>query len=149
VIEKMRRRRPTLWLALAVGVLAIFMMSCDRHTRIPSSQWENQESRAGDQWDVTTHEAIYRVQRFAATDSTVIIEEASEALYYAGEAYPPGLRRTGAQLELPMTIPYGEVKSIERVEFSGVRTTLLTVGIAAGVGAVVWFLASMPAIPAD
>ena len=78
-----------------------------------------------------TDGTMYRVQRFAVRDSTVILEEVSGAFLYDGARYPPGFRKADIKLEPPIIIPFREIKSIERVGISETRTTLAAVGILA------------------
>lgn len=114
-----------------LGLLSVFATSCDKHTRVPESEWRTLRSYEGKQWEVATSEAIYRVQRFAVTDSTLVLHDVSAIERYDTGSYPPGFKPSSEEYDLPITIPLGEVVSVELVETSGRRTTLLVLGIVA------------------
>jgi hypothetical protein len=128
--NRMGRVRWNVALALSVGLVLTFAVSCAKNTMIPQTNWVDLDSSTGKKWEVKRKgDVMYRVQRFAVADSTMILEEVSEVLYYDWNAYPPGYKTRYTEFELPIKVPFSEITSIECVEGSGKGTTLGMLGI--------------------
>jgi len=126
-------------LAVILGFVLVFGTSCDKHTRIARSEWTDLEPGSEVTWEVRTSDAVYRVRRFAVTDSTMILEQISEVSYYQTANYSPGLRETPTKPNPPITLSFGEIESIKRVEPSTGRTVLLIGGVIGGVALIIYW----------
>ena len=121
--------RSTLSLCTAIGTALVFVSSCTKAPKVPATDWHNLDSDSAKEWRVQTSDLIYRVQEFDMTDSTMILKRVSETLYYADDAYPPGPRHRDVTLQLPVTVPFDQIQSIERVGPSEGRTGLAAFGV--------------------
>ena len=109
-----------------LGLLISLTSSCSRFVRIPQSEYGREDSKEARKWKVKTMGNVYWVSRFTLTDTTMVIEKASTI-----ESGPRGRRLT--EFDLPIVLSLDEVSSLERVEFSWVRTAIATtvvVGVA-------------------
>ncbi len=110
--------------ALFAGLLFLIESSCA--VRMPVLETDLKKADlAGSEtyWLKTQDRHVYEFEKFAVTDSTLIILE--------GKSYGmDDLSRTMSRLKAPVVIPWGDVESLERAERSNVMTAF---AIAAGV----------------
>jgi hypothetical protein len=103
----------------AVGLVtaaAFLLAGCSRAVHVPgeklapSSEWDGL-------YHVTTTTDQFTTRHFSVTDSTLVITKLG------------GSDKHYALIKLPVTIPLGEVKSVERLEHNDGQTAITVVAI--------------------
>ena len=149
--EKNRRFRALT--ALVVAALLAVTSACEHQARVPDSDYEGVEQKGTDEWAIETNDAIYRVNWFTTTDSTIVIMDAQwKELKSSYSRYPASPVTRVANPEVPIVLLRKDVVSVSRTEFSKGRTALAFGGTAVVVAGLVLFimmLAAMPAMSAD
>jgi len=135
--------RPVAAILATVIVLALLTGACDRHTRIPPSDYGEIEDHTTGDWLIEVEGATYRVRSFSVTDSTVIVEDAEWVEYPPTEQrYPAKLSKRVYRPDVPIVLPREDVMTVSRLEFSSGRTTLAALGMLLAIPAAVLFVAA-------
>jgi len=131
----MNRSRAYANLALLLGAIVISTSSCTKYVPIPRSDWEASASDKAGVWKIKTATMVYSVQRFATTDSTVVLLEATAREIVGGASYPASATSAIQKSELPIVLRVESVESIERGGISKGRTVGAIFGIGAATAA--------------
>lgn len=126
-------RTPTVVLLLMA--LGAATSACEHHVRVPASDYARIEQKVTDEWEIETQDAVYRVNWFTVTDSTLVILDAQwMRLDAKQDRYPGNPVKSIDNPEVPIVLPLKDVKSVENVEFSWGRTTLGVIVVPAVIG---------------
>lgn len=124
-----------LW-ALLAGLALLVDTSCEKLVPIPEADYRKTYAGNEETYRLTTkNDRIYEFERFAVTDSTLIILEVKS---YGN---PPALYK-GGRPKAPIIVPWEDVKTLERCKPDTVMTTIAIVGCVCIAGAIVfsiWF----------
>ena len=121
---RMPRRNAGKCAVLFAGFLLLLESSCAKSVPIPKADYRAADpAEKATYWLTTRGEHIYEFERFAVTDSTLIIIEVKSHGSHA-PLFDMG------KVETPVVIPWDDVVSFERRERSNLRTAL---AISAGV----------------
>ena len=116
-----------------VTAAAFFLAGCSKAVRVPdnklapSTEWEGL-------YRVTTTTDEFTARHFSVTDSTLVITKLG------------GSDKHYALIKLPVTIPLGEVKWVERLEGSDGQTavTVVAIAVVASFVALIFYLKANP-----
>ena len=103
-------------------VAGTLVTSCTKSISVPPSSYEQVNSEQAKYWRVkTTDDQTYWVEVFTITDSTLVIEQASQVY----ESQNSEEARLIERSELPIKVPLSDVAALERREISIKRTALV------------------------
>jgi hypothetical protein len=140
-----------------IAILAVLHIAatsaCERHARVPASDYGDVEQDVQDEWEIETNDAVYRVNWFTTTDSTIVILDAQWKQFKSSYArYPVNSVTRVANPEVPIVLLRKDVVSVSRVEFSEGRTALAVGGTAIVIAAAavfVFLLLAFKNMPSD
>ncbi len=148
-VRKRNRRFRALTALVVVAALVAVTSACERQARVPDSDYEGGEQKGADEWVIETQDAIYRVNWFTTTDSTIVIMDAQwkelKSSYYR---YPANAVTRVANPEIPIVLLRKDVVSVSHVELSKSRTALALGGVAVVVAALVFLIIGIASFPA-
>jgi len=126
VSGKGHSNRTTRFMVFALATAVLFGTSCERYTRVPQSSWADVDSSGSKKWKITTSDRSYRVRRFTAVDSILVIQQLSRTPERHKSTYRTGPPQDVVEpVELPIMLPFEDVVSVERIDISYKRTILL------------------------
>ncbi len=111
------------------ALLFTSIVACASHSRLPRSQYNTAGLNSSGNWLVETSTTRYGVQRFSATDSSLVLEGGTwmEDIRGQGPGYPAGKTKKLSRTDMPIVIPMKDVRPVEKVAFSPGKTTAVAV----------------------
>ena len=97
---------------MAAAAVACLLSACAKTAMIPTSEYAHLQPEARTYLDVETLDGRYRVVRFIATDSTLVIEE----VMTAGSSYPATNTRFKKPPYLPYPVTFASIGSIRQIK---------------------------------
>ena len=122
--------RPFRSAVAVVTSIAFLMAGCSRAVRVPDNKLAPSTEWKG-LYRVTTTTDQFTTRNFSITDSTLVITKLGGSDKHYGIA------------RLPLTIPFTDVRSVEKLEHNTTNTTLVVLG-ALLLGAFIYFVSTFP-----
>lgn len=114
-----------------------FLLACTRTAKVAPSEWGELKPQGNHHLVVTTAGARYQVEKYAMTDSTLVIEK----VVPPPGTYPARDEGFDQPPSLPLVIPLDQIESLEEVR----RTSSAAAGflLVAGLGALLLIAVQM------